>query len=289
MDEHITAIQRMQDYIAEHLYEEISFFDVAKVSLFSPWHARRLFLDFLGVSPADYIRKLRLRSAALKLRDEKAKVIDVALEHGFNSVDGFQRAFYKEFGCNPKEYANHPVPLQLFTSYDIAYRKLERKEKQMSAKSVFITVVEKPARKVIIKRGISANNYWKYCEEVGCDVWGILVSIKSLANEPVCLWLPKQYIKEGTSEYVQGVEVPLDYNDVIPEGFDTIILPQAKYLMFQGEPFEEEDFEQAIGDLWEAEKKYDPTIIGYEWDKTNPRIQLEPVGKRGYIELLPIK
>ncbi len=59
--------------------------------------------------------------------------------------------------------------------------------------------------------------------------------------------------------------------------------------MFQGEPFEEEDFEQAIGDLWEAEKKYDPTIIGYEWDKTNPRIQLEPVGKRGYIELLPIK
>ena len=59
--------------------------------------------------------------------------------------------------------------------------------------------------------------------------------------------------------------------------------------MFQGEPFKEEDFEEAIYEVMNAEKKYDPSIIGYEWDKDNPRIQLEPIGTRGYIELLPIK
>ena len=113
--------------------------------------------------------------------------------------------------------------------------------------------------------------------------------MKSLCGEPVCLWLPKDYIKPGTSEYVQGVEVSEDYSGDIPDGFDVIELPAAKYLMFQGEPFEEADYEQAITDIWEAEKKYDPTIIGYQWDYENPRIQLEPIGTRGYIEMLPIK
>ena len=32
-------------------------------------------------------------------------------------------------------------------------------------------------------------------------------------------------------------------------------------------------------------KKYDPSVIGYEWDEENPKIQLEPIGERGYIEL----
>lgn len=157
------------------------------------------------------------------------------------------------------------------------------------SKNIFITVVEKPERKVIIKRGIQAKDYFQYCNEVGCDVWGLLVSIKSISNEPVCMWLPKKYIKNGTSEYVQGVEVPLDYDGMIPEGFDIISLPKSKYLMFQGEPFKEEDFEEAIYELINAEKKYDPSVIGYQWDKDNPRIQLEPIGTRGYIELLPIK
>lgn len=289
MQEQIDAVQRMQDYIEKHLSEKINFADIAKASLFSPWYARRLFLTFTGVTPAEYTRKLRLKHSALKLRDGDAKVLDVALDFGFGSVDGYQRAFRKEFGCNPSEYAANPIPLQLFTPYGVKFRFLERKETTMSTKNVFIQVIDKPKRKVILKRGKTATEYWKYCEEVGCDVWGVLVSMKSLCGEPVCLCLPKEYIKPGTSEYVQGVEVPEDYCGEIPDGFDIIELPQSKYLMFQGEPFKEEEYEQAITDIWEAEKKYDPTVIGYRWDSSNPKIQLEPVGTRGYIELLPIK
>lgn len=289
MQERIEAVQRMQDYIEEHLSESISPAELARVSYFSPWYARRLFVELTGVSPADYIRKLRLRKAALRLRDGKERVLDVATDLGFGSVDGYQRAFLREFGCNPHEYASNPIPLRLFTPYGVKFRYLERKKIEMSTKNVFIQVVEKPARKVIVKRGKKANDYWSYCEEVGCDVWGILTSMRSLCGEPVCLWLPRDLIKPGTGEYVQGVEVAVDYAGEIPEGFDVIDLPAAKYLMFQGEPFHEEDFEQAITDIWEAEKKYDPSVIGYGWDNANPRIQLEPIGTRGYIELLPIQ
>lgn len=287
MDYKILAVQKMQDYISENINNDITFIDVVSKSYYSPWYARRIFIELTGVTPSEYVRKLKLSNAALRLRDEKVKILDIAIEYGFNSVDGFQRAFYKEFGCNPKEYANNPIPIKLFIPYGVNYRL--KGEVKMMSKNIFITVIEKPARKVIIKRGIKAKDYFEYCNEVGCDVWGLLVSIKSISNEPVCMWLPKKYIKEGTSEYVQGVEVPLDYDGSIPEGFDTIILPECKYLMFQGEPFKEEDFEEAIYEVMNAEKKYDPSIIGYEWDKDNPRIQLEPIGTRGYIELLPIK
>ncbi len=81
----------------------------------------------------------------------------------------------------------------------------------------------------------------------------------------------------------------MDYSGVIPEGFDVIELPRCNYIMFRGEPFAEEDFGEAIEQVWDSIKKYDPTLIGYSWDETNPRIQLEPIGSRGYIELHPIK
>lgn len=289
MQEQIEAVQRMQEYIEKHLCENISFADVAKASLFSPWYARRLFLEFTGVTPSEYIRKLRLKQSALKLRDEAVNILDVALDSGFGSVDGYQRAFRKEFGCNPSAYAADPIPLRLFTPYGVKFRYMERKEPTMGARNVFIQVIDKPKRKVIIKRGKTATEYMKYCEEVGCDIWGLLVSMKSLCGEPVCLWLPEAYIKPGTSQYVQGVEVAEDDTGEIPDGFDVIELPKAQYLMFQGEPFQEEDYQQAIAEIWGAEKNYDPSLIGYQWDDANPRIQLEPIGTRGYIELVPIR
>lgn len=105
---------------------------------------------------------------------------------------------------------------------------------------IFVQIIEKPERKVIIKRGKKATEYWSYCQEVGCDVWDILASMESLCGEPVCLWLPEKYREPGTSEYVQGVEVNVDYKGNIPDGFDIVTLPASEYLMFQGEPFQED-------------------------------------------------
>ncbi len=303
MKEQIEAVQRMQDYIKNNLDSEISMADLAKVSMFSPWYSYRLFVQLLNMTPAVYIRRLRLSKSALRLRDENIKVIDVALESGFESVDGFQRAFYREFGCNPYEYSLCPIPIYLFTPYGVKftpygvkyssngdYHAWSRKETEMKEiRNIFIQNLVKPERKVLIKRGVKATHYMEYCEEVGCDIWGLLISMKSMSGEPVSMWLPKSYIKPGTSEYVQGVEVELNYEGEIPDGFDVITLPKCNYLLFQGEPFAEEDFEEAIDEVWNAAKKYDPKVIGYQWDDSNPRIQLEPIGERGYMELYPIK
>ncbi len=290
MKEKTLAVQAMQDYILEHFPEEITLADLARVASFSPWYAHRLFREMTGISPAEYIRKVRLTEAAKRLKSEKCRVTDLAMDLGFGSIDGFTRAFEREFDMTPSAYRLHPVPITLFIPYGVKFREImeERKEVE-NIRNVFVQVIRKPERKVIIKRGVKAAEYWDYCVEVGCDVWGLLTSMDSLCGEPVCLWLPDKYIEPGTSKYVQGVEVAADFDGPIPEGFDIITLPECDYLMFQGEPFAEEEYCEAITAVQQAMDKYEPSVIGFRWDNDNPRIQLEPIGSRGYIELKAIK
>lgn len=279
MKEQILAVQRMQDYIEAHLEETVGLSDLAKVSLFSPWHSHRLFQEYTGLTPANYIRRLRLAKAALRIKNENVRIIDVAFDLGFGSVDGFTRAFFREFGICCQSCSHHSVRALRCKSQSTQKGKNDNENKQHFYSG------HPQARPQGSLRGIKAENYFPYCEEVGCDVWGLLLSMDSLCGEPVSLWLAQQYKKPGTSTYVQGVEVDTDYHGAVPEGFDVIDLPEADYLMFQGEPFAEEDYCDAITAVQQAMDGYDPTVIGYVWDDSNPRIQLEPRGNRGYIEL----
>lgn len=296
--EKIDAVQRMQDYIQEHLTERITLHNLAKAAGYSPWHAERVFKELTQKTPFDYIRLLRLSRAALKMRDENVKILDVALDFVFDSHEGFTRAFSKQFGMTPKFYSRNTPPLKLFMPSSIRnyYRIIQKGEDNMSGNpntntnTVFVQVIDRSARKVILKRGIKAKEYFEYCEEVGCDIWGILTSIKQALYEPIGMWLPDNLVKPGTSLYVQGVEVPLDYTGEIPEGFELIELPPCKMMVFQTQPFAEEDMEKAIADLWEVMKNYNPELYGFSWaDQDGPRFQLAPMGYRGYIEARPVR
>ena len=156
--------------------------------------------------------------------------------------------------------------------------------------TVFVQVIDRIERKVVVKFAHKASDYFSYCEEVGCDVWDILASIKGALFEPIGMWLPKNMRKLGAGEYAQGVEVPVDFTGEIPEGFDVITLPASKMMVFQGQPYDDEKFEQAIGDIWDVMKKYDPAPYGFDWaDEDGPRFQLAPMGYRGYIEARPVR
>lgn len=243
MNEQILAVQRMQDYIEKNNEKEINLSDLSRASLYSPWYSYRLFRDYLNLSPTEYIRKYRLTKAAKQLRGGNVKVIDAAFDAGFSNVDTFTRAFNREFELNPSDYIKNPVPIVFFIPYGAKYRELKKENLNVSnIQPIFIQVIRKPERICIIKRGKQAEDYFSYCEEVSCDVWGVLMSMDSICGEPVCMWLPEKYKTPNTSTYVQDVEVETDYTGIIPEGFETIRLPQTEYLMFQGLPFREEDY-----------------------------------------------
>ena len=83
MEEQRKAVRKMQDYINDHISEEISIGDLAKAASFSPWYARRIFIKYLDMTPAVYIRRLKLSRSALKLRDESCQILDVAMDMGY--------------------------------------------------------------------------------------------------------------------------------------------------------------------------------------------------------------
>jgi AraC family transcriptional regulator len=70
----------------------------------SPYHFLRTFERLTGVTPHQYVRRSRLREAAMRLSVEPAKVIDVAFDSGFADVSNFNRAFRTEFGVSPRAY-----------------------------------------------------------------------------------------------------------------------------------------------------------------------------------------
>lgn len=162
--------------------------------------------------------------------------------------------------------------------------------KDSNVTTVFVQVVERPSRKLILKRGIKAEHYFEYCEEVGCEIWDVLSEVKEALYEPIGMWLPDNLRSAGTSKYAQGVEMPLNYEGAVPPGYEMIKLPPCKMMVFQGQPFDDEKFEQAIGEIWDVMNTYDPKIYGFSWaDEDGPRFQLVPMGYRGYIEARPVR
>ncbi len=294
--ESIEAVTRMQSYIEQHLGEIITLYHLANAAGYSPWHSERIFKKLTGKTPFEYIRALRLSNAAVELRDGERKIIDVALDYVFDSHEGFTRAFSRQFGISPKQYSKNPPPIKLFMPnsvrdyYRIRYKGEVNMNETVKPRTVFVQVIERPKRKLILKRGRRAAHYFEYCDEVGCEVWGILSSIKEAIYEPMGLWLPKSMVFPDTSVYAQGVEVPIEYDNEVPEGFDIISLEPCRWMVFQGEPFDDDAFEDAISELWEVMKGYNPEIYGFAWaDNIAPRIQLEPKGYRGYIEARPVR
>ncbi len=294
--EKINAVQRMQNFIEEHITEPITLRMLADAAGYSPWHSARIFKALTGKAPFEYIRALRLSRAAVKLRNEGAKIIDVAFDFVFGSHEGFTRAFSKEFGITPQSFCKNSPTLRLFLPQHIHdyYLRLQKgvdcTMKKSNPNTVFVQVVDRPTRKLILKRGIKAPHYFEYCEEVGCEVWNILSGIKEALYEPIGMWLPENLQKPGTSVYAQGVEVPADYKGEPPQGYEIIDLPACKMMVFQGQPYDEEKYGEAIEELWEVMKNYNPEIYGFKWaDEDGPRFQLAPMGYRGYIEARPVR
>lgn len=294
--EHQEALQRMQNYIHENIMNPITLSNLANVAGYSPWYSAKIFKEIIGKTPFDYIRSLRLANAAMRFQNSKCKVIDVAFDFVFDSHEGFTRAFSKEFGVSPKDFKKKPFPIRVFIpgNFRVTYLTLKKGEITMPEKiplaTVFVQVVDRGARKLILKRGIKATHYFEYCDEVGCEIWEILSNIKEALYEPIGMWMPPSLIEPNTSLYTQGVEVPIDYCGEIPEGFDIINLKPCKMMVFQGPPFEEEKFGEAIDELWKAIENFNPELYGFEWaDEDAPKFQLIPIGYRGYIEAKPVR
>ena len=100
-------------YIHEHIDEKLDLNHVANHFGYSKWHFCSKFRNYTGKSFVKYVRHYRLQIAAIDIISG-VKITDVAMNYGYDTLGGFNKAFLAEFGCLPREYKKMAKETQFY-------------------------------------------------------------------------------------------------------------------------------------------------------------------------------
>ena len=96
-------IEKSIEFIENHIKKDITVVEIASHAGYSLYHFCRVFSLCKGVSVMEYVRDRRLSLAATELFNGR-KIIDIALDYGFETPSGFAKAFRKACGYSPTQY-----------------------------------------------------------------------------------------------------------------------------------------------------------------------------------------
>ena len=98
----LKELNQVIDYIEDHLTDELSLEVISEYAGVSDYHFRKLFFYLSGLTLSEYIKNRKLSEANKDLLNGE-KVTDVAFKYGYQSMDGFTRAFKKWSGFLPSD------------------------------------------------------------------------------------------------------------------------------------------------------------------------------------------
>jgi len=281
--EYIARINRIMEYIEQHIDQPINLDSMAQIAHFSPFHFHRIFTVLVGETPANFLQRIRIEKAAQQLKDSPSKVIgDIAYSCGFSSVSLFSRTFRKHFGVSAKEYRQLEKPLlvkdgvyfskmgqqlskksKLFviTNEEFCTNKL----KQLIIMETEVIVKEMPELQVIYCRHTGAFN------QIG-QAYGKLMQFagpRGLLSSPNVKTLTVYHDDPSVTEIdkVRQSACLIVNNDVKVEGeIGKMTVPAGKYAVGHFEIVEVQ-FEQAWNTmcLWLTESGYEPGE-GYNYE-----------------------
>ncbi|ENW80775.1 hypothetical protein F909_02063 [Acinetobacter sp. ANC 3929] len=102
-------LQRVCEYIQQHLDDELDLDRLSQVASLSKFHFHRIFLANIGVNVMKFIQLSRLKRASFQLAfSADIKIIDIALQSGFESPEAFSRAFKRSFDQTPSAFREQP-------------------------------------------------------------------------------------------------------------------------------------------------------------------------------------
>lgn len=110
----LTQMNKAMRYIEENLMGEIEFDEMSRIACCSEYHFRRMFSFLSGMPLGEYIRRRKLSIAAVLLNEEDNKIIDIALQLGYNSPDAFSKAFQAMHGISPSSVKKGNIIIKAF-------------------------------------------------------------------------------------------------------------------------------------------------------------------------------
>lgn len=260
------------DYIEEHIKEELTAEQIAGFAGYSVYHFCRIFCAIRGLPVMDYVRLRRLSLAGLDLKKGR-KVIDVALDWGFETAGGFSKAFRRAFGCSPSAYASGIERPDCLPS---AIQNLGGKAMQ----PIFKTL---PPFKVA-GYGIKTNMAKGYTRDLGA-YWEIYTG-ENMENRLYAQLCPPRHGEIGICipgrnggdvTYLLGVVVE-DFSRVTPDMM-TVEVQEATYAVFTTPPVDlsrpcrEDPLAKAVQVTWKAIFQDWFPSSGYQYEYDRPEFE----------------
>lgn len=244
------SIQKVLDYIEDNITQSHSPEELSKIAALSPFYFQRLFTRLVRRPVNDYVKMRRLARACDTLEDKNKRILDIALEYGFNSHEYFTKIFKNSFGITPMEYRNNPVHLnqvmkpELLLNYtmivenvplitddiviEINRRKLDTPENYIGLFGK-VSVDQASFGETTSVSGLGQiwDDFHKQKSGLSCLLpSGTELGASMMSEE-----------KDGTFNYFAGA---LAYNNArVPSGFNAWQLPAGEYVVCQ---FEAETF-----------------------------------------------
>lgn len=97
-------IDFLQEFIRNHLDEDLSLVRLAEQVYLNPSYLSRIYKQETGNNLTEFIESSRLMQAKRLLHSENLRIGEVARRVGYETASSFTRFFKKATGCSPQEY-----------------------------------------------------------------------------------------------------------------------------------------------------------------------------------------
>lgn len=222
------------NYVEAHLHDDLSVTDVALHSGYSSHHFQKLFAAVTGLSLGSYIRRRRLTVAANILKNSSERIIDIALNSGFESQEAFTVSFKKTFGLNPNEFRK--------SNSDCGLKKLESYTADMIRHLTNGGIDMQPqyeSRNKFYVMGLGKIFERDNTTDIGELLWPTLIKrLDEIPNKTgqenitygVCQEIWKEENIQDQFNYYAGVEV--EQNTPPPNGMELLEISSQNYAVF---------------------------------------------------------
>ena len=243
----IKSFQKAVDYVEEHICEPVDYKRIAQEMNVSSFYFQKIFSILCGFTVGEYIRSRRLALAGSELLSTDEKIIDIALKYGYDSPEGFTRAFARFHGITPSDVRKNGAPVRSFArlSVSISVKGGSSMDYKIMKKEAFkIIAKEQRFKKVEDIQGRSdIPAFWTECHGDGtvkylsenCQKDGVLGgSVVGMCMEDSTVVKDFPYLIGA--EYAGGD---------VPNGYKVVDVPAAEWAVFGIDGLSEEKIQQA--------------------------------------------